>query len=269
MNLGVSYNFFNGEEHLIQSIKCIRNEVDHLNIVYQEISNKGMPLSNDARDVLSFLKKEKLVDEFYCYEPDLQLKPQINELNKRRIGLEIAKKHSMSHFMTMDADEFYRSNEFKFAKEFIDNNNVLNSTVRSYMHIKSPNWRALDSTLVPFIFKITDKVTVKRRYFVKNVDPTRKFIAKASLIQSLFYKKHHIFPIDQIAMFHMNLVRKDMLISKFKNSSTNNLVFFEKLQNEFLNWDIKKGFFCFPGKGIIQPFYVENEFGVWSPDEGK
>ena len=45
MNLGVSYNFFNGEEHLLASIKSIRDSVDFVCLVYQNISNKGNNIS--------------------------------------------------------------------------------------------------------------------------------------------------------------------------------------------------------------------------------
>ena len=43
MNLGVSYNVFDGEELLEGSIFQIRNEVDYISVVYQSISNFGHP----------------------------------------------------------------------------------------------------------------------------------------------------------------------------------------------------------------------------------
>ena len=36
--LGVSYNLFNGEELLEASIKSIRQNVDYINVIYQEYS---------------------------------------------------------------------------------------------------------------------------------------------------------------------------------------------------------------------------------------
>ena len=41
MKLGVSYNVFDGEELLESSIKSIRDNVDHISVVYQTISNFG------------------------------------------------------------------------------------------------------------------------------------------------------------------------------------------------------------------------------------
>ena len=41
MKLGVSYNLFDGEELLENSIKCIRDSVDHISVVYQSTSNFG------------------------------------------------------------------------------------------------------------------------------------------------------------------------------------------------------------------------------------
>lgn len=67
MNLGVSYNFFNGEEHLLASIKSIRDSVDFVCLVYQNISNKGNNISEEALDAISDLRSNKLVDNFYCY----------------------------------------------------------------------------------------------------------------------------------------------------------------------------------------------------------
>ncbi len=39
MKFGVSYNVFNGEEHLINSIKSVRDSLDYINICVQYKSN--------------------------------------------------------------------------------------------------------------------------------------------------------------------------------------------------------------------------------------
>ncbi len=267
MNLGVSYNFFNGEEHLLASIKSIRDSVDFVCLVYQNISNKGNNISEEALDTISDLRSNKLVDNFYCYHPNLYVSAQENEIEKRKIGLNIVRKMRMSHFMTMDADEFYRKTELDFAKEFIAQKNILNSTVHSYMHIKSPTRRALDTTLVPFITKITHSTALSKKYFVKNVDPTRRFVCKSPLYLNPFKKSHYLFPHNVVAMYHMNLVRKDNLKSKLQNSSTNNSEFFNQLMTEFNNWNCESGKFYFPGKGLLDVRSVPNEFNAWDPGE--
>ena len=52
MILSATYNFFNGEEHLIASLKSIRSQVDYINIVYQTISNHGNKCTEYAKDVI-------------------------------------------------------------------------------------------------------------------------------------------------------------------------------------------------------------------------
>jgi hypothetical protein len=41
MKLGVSFNIFDGEEMLFFSLRNLRPMVDHINVVYQTISNYG------------------------------------------------------------------------------------------------------------------------------------------------------------------------------------------------------------------------------------
>ena len=39
MKLGIAYNLFDGEELLVDSIKSIRNSVDYIIVIYQQVSN--------------------------------------------------------------------------------------------------------------------------------------------------------------------------------------------------------------------------------------
>ena len=52
MKLGISYNLFDGEELLEYSINSVRDSCDHINVVYQKISNWGEPCSKDLEDIL-------------------------------------------------------------------------------------------------------------------------------------------------------------------------------------------------------------------------
>ena len=54
---------------------------------------------------------------FYTVEPDLKLLPAENERNKRNFGLQKAKELGYTHFLMMDADEFYEPSEFLKEKE--------------------------------------------------------------------------------------------------------------------------------------------------------
>ena len=127
MKLGISYNLFDGEELLEYSIQSVRNSADHINVVYQKISNWGEPCSENLEDLLSDLVKKKLIDKIYCYTPK-NTSAGKNELHKRNIGLNIAKARFCSHFHNMDCDEFYHKNQFDEAKNLL-------SPIKSRLHL--------------------------------------------------------------------------------------------------------------------------------------
>ena len=90
MYLSCSYNFFNGEEHLINSLKFIRNTVDYITIIYQNISNRGEKISDEGIYAINYAMENNLVDYVYDYTPNFGLTPQENERIKRNIGLSLA-----------------------------------------------------------------------------------------------------------------------------------------------------------------------------------
>lgn len=68
-------------------------------------------------DALSDLLRAGLVDTIRLYKPDLSKKAVENEVIKRKIGMEIAISEGMTHFLSIDADEFYREKELEAAKK--------------------------------------------------------------------------------------------------------------------------------------------------------
>ena len=124
IKLGVAYNVFDGEELLEASIKSIRNCVDYICVVYQEISNFGMKCSDTLMETLNALHAQGLVDELISYTPRsflsvrrrnlfqakqldsilaVQLQPLssdtfFNELTKREIGAKSMRKKRMHAF---------------------------------------------------------------------------------------------------------------------------------------------------------------------------
>ena len=215
MKLSASINFFNGEELLWQAVSNIRPLVEHLSIVYQENSKWGERITAQALDVIDRLKKSGMVDDFHCYEPDMALSASENEFQKRKIGLELATKSGASHFLIMDADEFYEPEQFQAAKAKIERDNITYSCVRSYFHIHQSIYRSEkpDITNVCFIAKITSEIdfSLNANFPAKNVDPTRRLINTSG--------KFHFFDEDEISMLHMCFVRTDFK-SKLQNTSS-------------------------------------------------
>ena len=71
MILGASYNIFDGEELLEGSIKSIRDKVDYVSVVYQNVSNFNNNASENLDVVLKKLKDEKLIDELLLIDYQL------------------------------------------------------------------------------------------------------------------------------------------------------------------------------------------------------
>jgi hypothetical protein len=65
MKVGISYNVFDGEELLENSIKSIRDNVDYVSVVYQTVSNFGNPCDDGLVPLLEKLVKDGLVDEIF------------------------------------------------------------------------------------------------------------------------------------------------------------------------------------------------------------
>ncbi len=63
MKLGISYNVFDAEELLEPSILAIRDEVAHISVIYQEVSNGNNPCSEGLVALVLDLRKRGLVRE--------------------------------------------------------------------------------------------------------------------------------------------------------------------------------------------------------------
>jgi hypothetical protein len=201
MKLGAAYNVFDGIELLEASIRSIRDNVDYICVVFQEISNYGRKLKSDY----SFL--ESLEVEVYYFEPGLDIPASFNEVVKRNIGKDLCKNAGCTHFMTIDADEFYISEEFRKAKVIAEKYDSTACQMQTYY--KSPEF-VLDppeTYYVPFIYKLDNRYFGQTSFPVQ-ADPTRK----------LRPGKIHLFPRKELQMHHLSYVRKDIR-QKLENSS--------------------------------------------------
>ena len=259
MRLGVAYNFFNAEEHLLASLRSVRNAVDFIVIVYQKVSNSGDIWTDEAYMALEAAMSLNLADMAIEYTPDASLSRQGNELKKRKLGLANCRAAKCSHFLSMDADEFYRHSELEESKAIILRDRLSRTTVSSFFHLKRPVYRSFDTTNVAFISKLDWLTrTGVSRYPAPMVDPTRTL--------GTFPGRHTHFGFETVAMYHMNFVRKNFA-SKLRNTSTTDQTFLNLVESRIDGW-IYPNKFDFPNKGTFKMNFVENEFATFDPSEG-
>jgi len=103
------WNVWDGDEHLKRSIELIKPHLDVVIVVYQNVSNSG--------ELYEPTLPHELIDLTNFYIPALTQTAQWNETIKRNIGLQTAKSVGCTHFIQMDCDEMYFSEDFERAKE--------------------------------------------------------------------------------------------------------------------------------------------------------
>ena len=235
MKLGVSYNLFDGEELLRDSILSIRDSVDFVSVVYQKESNYGNPYDPRVDEILDELINEKLVDFAMPIKPDYDESHYelyeivhigaYNEVNKRNIGLEISRQKECTHHLTIDVDEFYLKEEFDAMKEAIEEHDPDTTACKMVTYYKKPTL-ILDPPedyLVTFIIKITPTAKFHWNHpFPVAVDPTRK------LKPGKFIELGR----SGIEMHHMSYVRDDISIKLTNSSALGN---FAKRKDDIIN----------------------------------
>ena len=221
MKLAAGYVVFDGLETLEASLRSIRLQVDIIIVSYQTTSWGGTVATPELIPTLTGLQNLGLIDElieFKNFRPSSLISPaevlqaKSFELVKRQGCLELAFKLGATHYLSMDADEFYRESEFSWAKTEIETFN-LDATAVHYINYVTPTlhrgharWR------VPFIYRITSQSRHHASQFIfSGIDPTRGMIDDS-------YFKSRIFERSQISMHHMEMVRADLL-SKYLASS--------------------------------------------------
>jgi len=242
MKLGVSYNIFDGEELLENSIKSIRKNVDYISVVYQEISNFGNPCNENLIPLINRLKNEGLVDEVFKYRPQPQRGGHFNEISKRNIGLFLSEGAKCTHHMAMDSDEFYTDEQFKFLKKEMIEGDYDSSCCQMVTYYKEPIYRLdpHEDYYVSLIYKIkSGKQYVMGLPFPTLVDPTRRMESG----------KCKIFTREEIEMHHMSYIRKDLKIKLTNSSSSPNFNNINKIVKHFNEWE-------YPQQGLM---YKPNE----------
>jgi hypothetical protein len=213
MKLGLSYNIWDGEELLPYSIKCIRDSVDYISVVYQTISNFGEKASDNLLEFLNELKNIGLIDELYLYNGYINTEPtatnQDQEVEKRNIGLILSKNNGCTHHMSVDVDEFYIKSQFDYMKNVMTKYDA--GFCRHIQYYKDSIYRKepMEQEYVSTIVKINDNTKyIFEQQCPVAVDPTRK-------TNNTNYK---IFDRSEIEMHHMSFIRND-LRKKLENSA--------------------------------------------------
>lgn len=229
-SFSVSYNIFDGEELLKDSILSIRDSVDFISVVYQETSNFGNKCSDNLVPLLNELHDSKLIDYLYKYEPKFNITPHFNEINKRNIGYFISMNNNMDYHMSMDSDEFYLKQEFDYMKNYYIDNDLDSAYCQMLTYYKSKEY-ILDPP-EDYYVSLFYKVNQYNNYYFHAqapvlVDPTRR-------MDSGSYK---LFNREELQMHHMSYIRDDINI-KFQNSSANkNFNNIDKVIEYYNNWN--------------------------------
>jgi hypothetical protein len=221
MKLGVSYNLFDGEELIEGSIKQIRPEVDYISVVYQTISNFGNVCNPELINLLIKLKDEKLIDYLFEYKPILGVGGHFNEITKRNIGLSLSQSAGCTHHMSMDSDEYYLLEQFKFLKKEMIDGNYDSSYCQMRTYYKSWEYQLdpPEDYYVSLIYKLSQYDFFQMgTHSPVLVDPTRRMSSG----------KYKIFNREEIEMHHGSYIRKNIRTKLLNSSSKNN------------NWDINK-----------------------------
>ncbi len=230
MRLGVSYNVFDGEELLEESITKIRDSVDFICIVYQNTSNFG-EFREDLEPFLYDLKSRGLIDYLYLYNPkEIQgrHKGELNEVIKRNIGRDICVKvANCSHHITMDCDEIFVPDEFKWAKNQVIENDYDTTYVSYDNYYKKRNLIISQKNFM----KETKQRTMNLGYmsFIVKCDERNYGVGLTPLIldptRTIDCKDFHIFNRRDIKMHHYSYIRKNEESLRRKLNNTSQEVF--------------------------------------------
>ncbi len=177
---GVSYNIFSDSIELLEhSIKCIREHVDHINVVYQTVSNMGLASSEPIEDIVNDLLARGLVDEVYCFKPKVQRGPHANECEKRQLGSYISANAGCHYHMCADADELYNEKQFVHMKNTYLTDNLVAGYAQMQTFYKSTEY-VLDppeTYYVSLFYDISNGDTYAFNAPCEVlVDPTRKMV---------------------------------------------------------------------------------------------
>lgn len=262
MKIGVAYNLFDGEELLEYSIKSIRNNVDYISVLYQGISNHGVPCNKGLLHLLLDLQHRGLVDEIELFVPDIAdtggENASHNETRKRNMGLEISRAQGCTHHMSIDTDEFYTDEQFRFMKEEMERGDYGSGVCQHIQYYKDSIY-TLKTPEQEYVTTI-EKIRPETRFIYWNedcpvaVDPTRK----------TNNGNYRIFTRDEVQMHHMSFVRKDISRKLMSHSSRRffTLENIQKIADYYNNWQFPAPV-MWAGVNLLEVVEVPRQFEIY------
>ena len=202
------YNVWDGVELLRGSMQMLH--VEHYVIIWQDRSNYGEKYNplQDIHEAIDGIPNVTLIQ----YEPTItkdRSNGRVNEARKRNLGIQEARRHACTHFLSLDVDEYHP--DFDAAKQAYFDSGKEGSVMKMWTYFKSPNLRLEnpEGYHVPFIHKLTPATTCGNHKYPFRVDPTRAVNTKS------------VIELPQM-MHHYSWVRND-IGRKVRNSSARHL----------------------------------------------
>lgn len=204
IKIAALYSVFDGEEFLEASINQIRPHVDGVFCFYQVKGYGGEFYYGGKNEV------NRLFDKDIIHGTVLNgsIQCEFPERKKRENMIEFVRKLGYTHFIFIDCDEFYDSEEFAKAKKEAIKHKATVCKMQTYF--KQPNWTiGVDNYHVPFICKISP-LQYGIKWFNFIVDPTR-------------HTKEKPIEVD-ITMHHYSWVRKEIMRKVYNSTARDNIL---------------------------------------------
>ena len=217
--LGFGIVAFDDVTHLKNICSEIRDLVDIIVICLQKKSYFGIDIDPYVVKYVESLHRDGLVDDIMWFDGkdygECVEAPRLTETDKRNAILDrLEYYHECSHVMITDSDEFYSHDDFKNAKDAVEEHDVKVSYCqyvnyyRDYQHVLVWPYK----TYVPFITKAHYRFDFKNGTFDKPSDPTRRYVLKKG-------DSYSILPFSMIKMHHLSWIRTN-IESKIDNWSS-------------------------------------------------
>jgi len=229
MILHASITFFNGEEFLKPCVRNLEGVVDHITVLWQDVSYRGNPISEEALTILDGLSVNKI-----HYPNDSEATGHENETAKRNLGLDAARNFGATHHLDLDVDEFYFHPQLEYAKDVITSKDIDSTACRIYeyhsdIHWRCPEWRP--DMFVGLIHKLHPETHfINGGTYPVRIDPTRRVNTCDNF---------HAFEPQDVCMHHYTLVRKHMCQAKMidSNGYVNNMRRLQTLNSDEENYE--------------------------------